>query len=32
VREDVLDIFKITKLDDVMPIRNSTQEAVDSFA
>jgi anti-sigma B factor antagonist len=32
VREDVLDIFKITKLDSVLPIRKSTQEAVDSFA
>jgi anti-sigma B factor antagonist len=32
VREDVLEIFKITRLDNVMPIRKSTQEAVDSFA
>ncbi len=32
VREDVLDIFKITGLDNVLPIQNSTQEAVDSFA
>jgi anti-anti-sigma regulatory factor len=32
VGKDVLDIFKLTKLDSVLPIRKSTQEAVDSFA
>jgi anti-sigma B factor antagonist len=32
VSKDVLDIFKLTKLDSVLPIRKSTQEAVDSFA
>ena len=32
VSEDVREIFRITRLDNVLPIRNSTQEAVDSFA
>ncbi len=32
VSEEVRDLFKITGLDSVLPIRNSTQEAVDSFA